>query len=82
MPLHTTTYYIADVIEEDCIGCGTCVDICPMKAIELEDAVSQIDKSRCIGCGLCAHHCPEDAIKLTHTGLRDVFVLPPKLKQN
>jgi NAD-dependent dihydropyrimidine dehydrogenase PreA subunit/predicted transcriptional regulator len=81
MPLHTTTNYIAEVNEEDCTGCGTCEEKCPMEAIELEDGIAQIDTSRCIGCGLCVHHCPDEVMKLKHTGLRDVFVLPPKIKQ-
>ena len=45
-----------------------------------EDMIAQIDTSRCIGCGVCVHHCPENAMNLKYTGLRNVFILPPKLK--
>ncbi len=79
-PHHTTTNYIAEVNEEDCIGCGTCEEKCPMEAIELEDFIARIDTNKCIGCGVCVHLCPEKALNLKHTELRDVFVLPPKLK--
>ena len=81
MPYHCNTSYLAQVNEEDCIGCGTCVKMCPMEAIQLHNAVAIIDENKCIGCGVCVHHCPEDAISLKRTGLREVFVPPPKKNQ-
>ena len=62
-----------------CIGCGTCDEKCPMDAITLEDNIAMINEDRCIGCGICAHHCPEGAMTLNRTGLRNVFVPPPRL---
>jgi len=82
MPIKSLTSYIAKVNEDVCIGCGTCVNICPAEATELVDTIAMIDENRCIGCGVCAHHCPEEAITLERTGPRQVFVPPPKLKQN
>lgn len=78
MPYHCYSSYIPEVREEDCIGCGTCVQMCPMEALELEDAVAVLNEKRCIGCGVCVHNCPEEAIILKRTGLREVFVPPPK----
>ncbi|TXT53891.1 MAG: hypothetical protein BAJALOKI1v1_2270002 [Promethearchaeota archaeon] len=78
MPYHCNTSYLAQIIQDECIGCGTCVQLCPMETIELQDAVAVINEDRCIGCGVCAHNCPEDAIKLKRTGLREVFIPPPK----
>jgi ferredoxin len=80
MPYHVLTSYLARVDEDLCIGCGTCVEKCPMEAIELEDNKAVVNEDRCIGCGVCAHHCPEDAMKLERTGPRDVFIPPPKLE--
>lgn len=60
----TVTNYYAKVDKDLCVGCGTCVDICPMDAIELEDDISSISKKRCIGCGNCSAKCPQDAISL------------------
>ncbi|MFX1408768.1 MAG: 4Fe-4S dicluster domain-containing protein, partial [Promethearchaeota archaeon] len=58
------TNYYAEVDSDLCSGCGTCVEICPMKAITLKEDVSLIKKKRCIGCGNCVAKCPSEAIKL------------------
>lgn len=81
-PLMDLTSYIAKVNEEDCVGCGTCVENCNADAIELLDTIANIDENRCIGCGICAHLCPENAIKLIKTAPRRVFVPPPKIKSS
>jgi ferredoxin len=78
-PTHTYTSYIANVIETDCVGCGTCLDVCPMNSIELNDTTAKVNEDRCFGCGVCAHSCPENAIKLRRTGLRKVFIPAPKI---
>jgi ferredoxin len=82
MPYNCYTSYIAKINEEDCIGCGTCVQKCPMETIDLEDAMAVLNPEKCIGCGVCVHNCPEEAIELERTGLRQVFVPPPKLKMS
>ncbi len=49
--------------KEKCIGCGTCVAICPVGAISLDaDGKAVIDKEKCINCGACKATCPVDAI--------------------
>ncbi|PTD93377.1 ferredoxin [archaeon SCG-AAA382B04] len=53
----------ASVDEEECISCGSCVNVCPVDAIELED-VAVIDAESCIDCGSCISKCPVDAISL------------------
>jgi Fe-S-cluster-containing hydrogenase component 2 len=53
-----------------------------MEAIDIEDTIAVINNNRCIGCGLCAYHCPESAATLERTGLRSVFIPPPRLKSN
>ena len=78
-PMNTLTSYLAKVNEESCVGCGTCVEKCPMEAIDLEDTVAVVNEDSCIGCGICAHHCPEESMTLNRTGLRNVFVPPPRL---
>jgi electron transport complex protein RnfB len=56
--------YFAQVDDEKCIGCETCLDRCQMEAIDVVDGISTIDLDRCIGCGLCVTTCPEEAIEL------------------
>ncbi len=79
-PLHTISSYIAKVSDEICIGCGTCVEKCPMETIALVDTKAVVHEEKCIGCGVCAHHCPEEAISLLRTGPRDVFINPVKIE--
>ena len=76
-PYHCYTNYIAVVLREDCSACETCVDICPMGTIEMEDDAARVIEDKCIGCGLCAYHCPDDAIQLNRGDMRQVFI-PPK----
>lgn len=59
------TNYYADIAQDLCSGCGTCLDRCQMEAVKLTtDDVAAIDRDRCIGCGLCVTTCPEEAISL------------------
>ncbi|TFG13633.1 MAG: 4Fe-4S dicluster domain-containing protein [Promethearchaeota archaeon] len=81
-PISSVTSYIAKIIKEKCVGCGTCVEKCPIEAIDLNNEVAKLNAAKCIGCGLCAYHCPEKAINLNRTGLRTVFIPPPRIKIN
>jgi heterodisulfide reductase subunit A-like polyferredoxin len=75
-----STNYLAQVNEDLCKGCGTCVEYCSVDAVELdENNIARIKSEFCIGCGVCAHFCPEDAISLLE-GMRRVFVPPPRLR--
>jgi len=46
-----------------CDGCGTCVDECPVGAIELNDT-AVVDEDMCTDCGSCIDVCPNNAIML------------------
>lgn len=46
-----------------CRHCGTCVAICPHKAIRQEGNTIQITHSQCENCGDCISHCPAGALK-------------------
>ena len=51
------------VDQKKCIGCGTCVAICPVGAISFDaNGKAVIDRNKCIRCGACQASCPVDAI--------------------
>lgn len=52
------------VIEEKCISCGKCVEVCPVGAASLEEEASRIEPDICISCGQCMEACPVNAIDL------------------
>ena len=46
-----------------CNGCGLCLDVCPVWALELTDpGTARISQLSCIPCGRCEDACPEEAI--------------------
>lgn len=61
----------AVVREEDCTGCGLCLDRCYFGALstrdEGDDSKVSVDGAKCVGCGLCAVVCFSDAILFDET---------------
>lgn len=53
----------AEVDNEICVGCGACVDACPVGAIKLEGGIAIVSDG-CISCGACVSSCPTNAITL------------------
>ena len=54
------------VSEEECKGCGLCIDSCPPRAITLSDHLNHYGYraatykgAGCTGCGICFMACPE-----------------------
>ncbi len=59
-----STNYYAQINADECVGCGTCIDVCQINAIKMKNEVSKVNIRRCIGCGNCVASCPEEAIQL------------------
>lgn len=49
-----------------CFSCGSCAEVCPVKAITLNDSDTPlpVDQEKCIGCGKCVSTCPARAISM------------------
>ena len=50
------------ISKEKCVGCGVCVESCPVEAISKDGDKYVIDAEKCVGCGACSGTCPSDAI--------------------
>lgn len=46
-----------------CIGCGTCMEVCPLACIRRGEAHMILQRERCDGCMLCAAHCYAGALR-------------------
>ena len=58
----------AQVNEDICCGCQTCIKVCPYSAISYKEdkKVSYVNEILCKGCGTCGSACPTGAIKSKH----------------
>jgi ferredoxin/predicted transcriptional regulator len=54
----------AQVDNENCTGCGECVDLCQLEALQLSDDIVRVNEKYCIGCGVCVSTCPTQCISL------------------
>ena len=81
MGIHTISpsNYVARVDGEECAGCGTCEERCPMGAIAVRDeGVAEVNEALCIGCGVCTPTCDTEAVDLTQ---REVIKPPPEISE-
>ncbi|MCZ7398513.1 MAG: FAD-dependent oxidoreductase [Candidatus Methanoperedens sp.] len=75
---------VSVVNEARCIGCGTCVTVCPYNAPSLQEVTvkaeevtyttkkSRINPAACKGCGSCAAACPAGAITAQHFSSKEI----------
>jgi heterodisulfide reductase subunit A len=60
---------------EKCSGCKICLDLCPYKAINFDEAkkIAQVNEVLCKGCGTCVAACPSAAIKGKHFTTEEII---------
>lgn len=61
---HFVTSHVAEIDQDMCLQCATCVDRCQMDAIVDRHDHVEVDTARCIGCGLCVPTCEGGAMML------------------
>lgn len=78
-----TTSFIPVIDNNQCTGCGKCVNNCPIHAIEMISTIdekdhevkkAEINQEICLGCGICVKECPNKCITLKR---RKEFIITP-----
>jgi len=66
---------VAEVDQEKCAACLTCVRICPYEVpiIDPVEKKAKIEAAACQGCGVCVSECPVKAITLHHYTDAQIF---------
>ncbi len=54
---------MAVTVSDACIGCGACIDTCPVGALEMVDDKAKCNDN-CSECGACIDACPVEALSL------------------
>lgn len=49
--------------ETKCIGCRSCLDVCPEDALCLDQQGMHINRKKCNACGKCVEECPATAMR-------------------
>jgi ferredoxin len=62
--------YLKDVVTlqlrpELCVGCGTCLDVCPRAVLARDNGkVAIVNRDACIECGACQRNCAVEALSV------------------
>lgn len=66
-------------VNEQCCGCGACVQKCPQRCISMKETADgfdypDVDAARCISCGLCEDVCPLNMLKSAECADESVYI--------
>ncbi len=66
---------VAEIDEDLCGGCNTCISLCPYYAIsrDEEKKVAVVNETLCRGCGTCVASCPTGAARAKHFTKEQIF---------
>ncbi len=78
VPMVIASGYVAQVDESYCASCGSCEDVCPFGAIQVNGR-AEVDWEKCMGCGVCEGQCPNDAITMARDERKGVPLEVEKL---
>lgn len=67
------------VIDDACVGCNQCINVCPSGALSLQNKIAVLDEPRCVGCMKCAEQCiPYGAIEIVPNPDGPQLGIPPE----
>ena len=52
------------IIEQKCVGCGTCVEKCPTSSIDLD--TFSVNTDTCVLCFGCINNCEHQAVNMEY----------------
>jgi ferredoxin len=64
LPLGTRLLVASPLVTDRCVGCGLCIESCPVQTIDRTKERAYIHLSGCLRCYCCHEVCPEQAIEL------------------
>ena len=70
---HFVSGYRLDVCQEQCIGCGLCVENCAFHALKMENDKPVVNPFFCEDCRLCERLCPTGSITLTPEARSSIY---------
>ena len=56
-------YIMPWISQDNCVGCGDCIKVCPDDAISIKNKKVTIHQDKCTFCGKCFSSCPQEAIR-------------------
>jgi ferredoxin len=71
MHTYSKNHFFALADSDTCTSCGTCVERCPVGAVQLEKT-AVVDQDKCIGCGVCAAGCEEESVKMVRRSEEEI----------